>query len=89
MNYEHCKRYWEPAALNLVRAAWPLTVEHSLDKALGSTVYMDYVNRHAGNDYPLSEEWIILLQQLAEPHGNAILRAYQIKHGIAHEEASV
>jgi hypothetical protein len=86
MNFDHCKMYWEPAALAL-RDVLPVVQSHQieirLEIALGCSVWSEYARRTAHDDFPLSEDWIVLLQKLAGPHGRAILKAYQIKNGIS------
>lgn len=88
-------QYWFPAAYNLFGA---VDINNSqdtyyacarLDTALGVSLHKDYCARSASEDFPLEPEMKELLRKLKGPHGKTILKAYQIKHGVKNEEASV
>lgn len=97
MNSKDLDRYFGPAVKNLFEdhnaklhdwntdygrgsAGWPAFVR--LDILLGSTEYRDYYKNPHDLDQPISEEFKILLQALAGPHGKTILKAYRIKRGL-------
>lgn len=84
MNREDRRAYWYPAVENLFPNA--LDGDRALEKALGIKTYSEYCMREEIHDYPLSEEWVTLLTQLAGPHGHTILKAYRIKKGLARAE---
>lgn len=89
MNSDEETAYWVPAVENLFPGYDPNFInygkERALQRALGNTIWDEWLTVPRWGEVPLSEEMKSLLIMLAGPHGKAILRIYQIKHGIEHE----
>ena len=82
MNRDDSFQYWWPAVANIIDSDLYAHKAKLLDKALGVTIYSDYMSRPEHMDYPLSDEMKELLVKLAGPHGRTVLRAYRIRKGL-------
>lgn len=84
MNMDDSSDYWWPAAEALIPVLKKPSYNQAemLDDLLGVTMFADYCKRRSEEDFPLSEEWKVLLTALAGPYGQTILKAYRIKKGL-------
>jgi hypothetical protein len=92
MNLDDFVNYWEPACENLFGERPDTSIEENikyyrkLDSALGTETYKRFWNRSMQKDFPMEENLKNLLVKLAGPHGKALLRAYQIQHGVKNHD---
>ena len=91
MNQEDVEKLWYPAAERLKLDYKNLQNRgDALDDALGVNYFEGYRHRGHHQDRPMPDgPFKELLKALAGPHGKTILRAYQIKHGIKHEDSEI
>lgn len=74
---------WEPAADRLFSDTNQFSKLKHLDEALGTRHYSVWCHSNSLQDEPLPKEMTDLLKKILGPHGNTILKAYQIRKGIA------